>query len=230
MSRKPESVLDIACGTGNYTVVFAKQGYKATGIDISDEMLRIAREKTGGKTNPRFIKMDMRNIELESKYDVATVLFGGFGYLVGNTELSRFFTGVGKHLNRGGLLAFEFWQNSAVLPAAARQLGQKSWDRAEDDDRLIVRLNLSKYDSHTNTLNIKFDFYVLDMERKKLLDTFSETHRVKTYSISQMKELLEQNRFKALAFYDGDLGKTGDDELALASFSTFRVLAIAKTL
>ncbi len=78
--KRPESILDVACGTGNYTFVFAKRGYRATGIDISDEMLRIAREKAAKKTNPQFLKMDMRKVGLQAKYDVAVVLFGGFGY------------------------------------------------------------------------------------------------------------------------------------------------------
>ncbi len=198
-SRRPKSILDIACGTGNYTFVFADRGYNTTGIDLSDEMLHVAREKGSGRSNPRFLKMDMRKIELDSEYDVATALFGGFGYLLGEEEVGLFLASVAKHINNGGLLVFEFWQNSAVLPGATGLSGQKSWDRADDGDRLIIRLNLSKYDSQSNILDVK----------------------------SQMRDLLERNKFKPLAFYDGNLGKTEMDEPAPASFSTFRVLAIA---
>jgi len=226
-SRRPKSILDIACGTGNYTFVFADRGYDTIGMDLSDEMLHVAREKASGRSNPRFLKMDMRKIELDSKYDVATALFGGFGYLLGEEEVGLFLASVAKHINNGGLLVFEFWQNSAVLPGATGLSGQKSWDRADDGDRLIIRLNLSKYDSQSNILDVKFDFYVMDTKSRMLLDSFSETHLVRTYSISQMRDLLERNKFKPLAFYDGNLGKTEMDEPAPASFSTFRVLAIA---
>lgn len=221
------TILDIACGTGNYTFVFSDHGYDVTGIDISDEMLQAAWEKARGRSNPRFVKMDMRKIKLESKYDVATVLFGGFGYLLGQEEVELFLTSLAKHLSPDGLLVFEFWQDSAILPAATGHFGSKSWDRAEDGDRLIVRLNTSKYDAQTNILDVKFDFYILDTQDKRLVDSFSETHLVKTYSISQMRELLERNRFKPLAFYDGNLGKSEKDEPIPASFSTFRILAVA---
>ncbi len=223
----PKSILDVACGTGNYTFVFADRGYDATGVDLSEEMLQVAREKTVGKDNPRFLKMDMRRLQLVSRYDAATVLFGGFGYLFGEGDVGLFLGSIARHLNSGGLLVFEFWQNSAVLPAATGASGLKSWDRAEDDNQSIIRLSLSKYDSHTNILEVKFDFYVLDVKSMKLLDGFSEVHLVKTYSISQMRELLERNGFKPLAFYNGDLGKSEKDQPALASFSTFRVLAVA---
>lgn len=225
--QESKTILDVASGTGNYTFVFADHGYFVTGIDVSDEMLQAAREKARGRNNPRFLKMDMRKIEVESKYDIATVLFGGFGYMLRETEVGLFLSGVAKHLSPDGLLAFEFWQNSAILPAATGQSGSKGWDRAEEGDQLIVRLSLSKYDAQTNILDVKFDFYILDTNGMKLVDEFSETHLVRTYSISQMRELLERNGFRPLAFYDVNLGKTEKEEPALASFSTFRVLAVA---
>ena len=41
-AKKPESVLDLACGTGTMTVELARRGYDMTGIDYSSEMLDIA--------------------------------------------------------------------------------------------------------------------------------------------------------------------------------------------
>jgi ubiquinone/menaquinone biosynthesis C-methylase UbiE len=38
--------LDLGCGTGNYLAEFAARGYAMTGLDLSDGMLRIAREKS----------------------------------------------------------------------------------------------------------------------------------------------------------------------------------------
>jgi SAM-dependent methyltransferase len=227
MTERPKSIIDLACGTGNYTFLFADRGFETTGVDLSDEMLQAARAKASGRTNPQFLRMDMRKLELESSYDVATALFGGFGYLLSDLEVGAFLAGIGDHLNRDGLLVFEFWQNSAVLPGATGPSGQKSWDVADDANRSIVRLSLSKYDSHTNLLDVRFDFYVLDRKTSKLIDRFSETHLVRTYIISQMRDILGRNGFKSLAFYDGNLGKKEGDEPSPAAFSTFRVLAVA---
>ena len=41
----PDLVCDLACGTGNITIPLAKRGYDMTGVDISEDMLNIAREK-----------------------------------------------------------------------------------------------------------------------------------------------------------------------------------------
>ena len=44
------SILDVACGTGDMAVSLAERGCKVTGIDLSEEMLEIARRKTASAT------------------------------------------------------------------------------------------------------------------------------------------------------------------------------------
>jgi len=40
-----KKVLDIGCGTGNHAIGLASLGYRVTGVDVSDKMLEIARNK-----------------------------------------------------------------------------------------------------------------------------------------------------------------------------------------
>ena len=39
------NILDIGCGTGEHTLELLKRGYRVTGIDLSNEMLKIAKKK-----------------------------------------------------------------------------------------------------------------------------------------------------------------------------------------
>lgn len=39
------SLLDVGCGTGSYTAALARRGWDVTGVDISEDMLRLARER-----------------------------------------------------------------------------------------------------------------------------------------------------------------------------------------
>ncbi|MGE5178389.1 MAG: class I SAM-dependent methyltransferase [Bacteroidota bacterium] len=55
-ARAGESILDAACGTGRYSAYFVKAGAKVTGLDISDKMLDLAREKVPGAT---FLRHDL---------------------------------------------------------------------------------------------------------------------------------------------------------------------------
>ena len=38
------SVLDLACGAGRHSILFAKRGFKVTAVDLSDNLLRVAKK------------------------------------------------------------------------------------------------------------------------------------------------------------------------------------------
>ncbi|HPD57157.1 MAG TPA: class I SAM-dependent methyltransferase [Smithellaceae bacterium] len=77
------AILDVGCGTGRHAVELARRGYKVTGIDLSAEMLKEAREKAksaGVKVN--FIRADATDFTLPAKFDAAICLCeGSFGLL-----------------------------------------------------------------------------------------------------------------------------------------------------
>ena len=54
-------VLDAGCGTGNFSIKLAEHGYLVTGIDISSDMLNIARKKCMAKG----LKVDLQTMNIE---------------------------------------------------------------------------------------------------------------------------------------------------------------------
>ena len=69
---KNKKVLDVGCGTGRYTIMFSKKGAKVEGIDISQKMLNIARQKAEeNKVKIKLINGNMLNLPYESnKFDI----------------------------------------------------------------------------------------------------------------------------------------------------------------
>ena len=61
---KNASYLDVGCGSGNYTEAIFKQGFKISGIDISEEMLRKAKIKN---SDVNWICGDARKMPFASK-------------------------------------------------------------------------------------------------------------------------------------------------------------------
>ena len=60
-------VLDVGCGTGNFSIKLAQRGCKVIGIDISDEMLDIARAKAKElKLDIEFYNMDVYNLQIDA--------------------------------------------------------------------------------------------------------------------------------------------------------------------
>lgn len=54
LARGPE-VLDLGCGTGNVTLRLARRGLRVTGIDLSPDMLEVARQKPVRDASVRWI-------------------------------------------------------------------------------------------------------------------------------------------------------------------------------
>ena len=73
-------VLDLCCGTGDLALMLAKHGFQVTGVDFSEEMLRVARRRTalGSFTQPpHWICQDILKLrERESSYDIVTCGYG----------------------------------------------------------------------------------------------------------------------------------------------------------
>ena len=68
------NVLDVACGTGDMILSLAKQGCTVTGVDISEEMLEVARLKVGGA---RLMVADAEHLPFENNnFDAVTCAFG----------------------------------------------------------------------------------------------------------------------------------------------------------
>ena len=60
-----QSILEMACGTGNLSYYFAKNGYDLTCFDISDDMLAVAYNKLSQFNNVMlFLKQNMANFNI----------------------------------------------------------------------------------------------------------------------------------------------------------------------
>ncbi|MDD3039255.1 bifunctional demethylmenaquinone methyltransferase/2-methoxy-6-polyprenyl-1,4-benzoquinol methylase UbiE [Bacteroides sp.] len=79
---KPVNIVDIATGTGDVAISMARNISTAqiVGIDLSEEMLKVAQQKiehSGIKSNIKFLCEDAENLSLASNsFDVVTISFG----------------------------------------------------------------------------------------------------------------------------------------------------------
>jgi ubiquinone/menaquinone biosynthesis C-methylase UbiE len=77
--NKKYKILDIGCGTGRHSIELAKRGYAVTGIDLSENMLKKAREKANNEkiANISFLKADARSLEFEEEFDLVIMICEG---------------------------------------------------------------------------------------------------------------------------------------------------------
>ena len=207
-------ILDLGCGTGSHDIILDKKGFKVVGIDSSDMMIERAKEKAQNLgLKIEFIVQDMRELQLSKGFDCAICMFGGFGYLLSDEDLKRLFKGLRKVLKPDGLFLFEFWNVDGLKPTPYR-----SWDKREKDDIRVYRFSKSNYNANDSILDIRFAFLVL--EQDKLIEEFEELHRIRIYSLKEIKSILKDEGFDVLHMLVGYAGKIESIE------DTFRVFAI----
>jgi ubiquinone biosynthesis O-methyltransferase len=66
--EKGKRVLDIGCGTGNFSFKLAKMGYRVVGVDVSEEMLAIAKKRAAADgLEIEFIVMDAHYLDFANE-------------------------------------------------------------------------------------------------------------------------------------------------------------------
>lgn len=98
-----KTLLELACGTGSLLVFLSKK-YQIEGIDISPDMLEIAKNKL---PNTTFYLANMVDFNMGKKYDIVLCVYDSINHLLSWEEWSDTFDNVWKHLNPGGLFVFD---------------------------------------------------------------------------------------------------------------------------
>jgi demethylmenaquinone methyltransferase/2-methoxy-6-polyprenyl-1,4-benzoquinol methylase len=78
MQADMPAVLDLACGTGDLTKAMALRGWLVTGLDISSEMMAVAKEKCRDlDPHPAFVLGSAESIPFaDDSFDAVTIAFG----------------------------------------------------------------------------------------------------------------------------------------------------------
>ena len=116
-------VLELGCGTGKVTRRLALKGYDMIGIDLSDEMLEIAREKEysddswteaakpegdlNGRNPILYLQQDMREFELFGTVSAVVSICDSMNYITSEEDLIKVFQLVNNYLDPGGLFIFD---------------------------------------------------------------------------------------------------------------------------
>ena len=122
--RKPETVVDLGCGTGAVTNILAERGYQVTGVDISEDMLFVAREKARKSgLQVSYICQDMTELTLHRPVDAIICMCDGFNYILEEAKLKQTFQRIYQYLNPGGI----WYLISAPITSWLRYLAIIPW-------------------------------------------------------------------------------------------------------
>jgi ubiquinone/menaquinone biosynthesis C-methylase UbiE len=199
--RKPKLILDVACGSGLPTMLFARQGYRIIGVDRSEAMLKILQDKIGD-LDIRTIHSDIRDFELPEPADAAVSLYDSINYLLTPDDMKRCFQAVYRNLMPNGIFIFDM----NTIYGLAAFWGNRTTVRDVEDIHTIWH---TTYDVDTHISILHLTFYVSE---SKHLVRYDEIHEERGYRIGEIESCLRAAGFRKADFYQhGGFGPPGPE-------------------
>lgn len=159
--KKNANILELCCGTGRLTIPLAQEGYNIAGIDNSTTMLKQAKEKANRlKTPMRFIKSDIRYLDLPEVYDIIFIPFNSVHHLYTNQDFFNVLISVKKHLKKNGYFMFDcFNPNIHYIVNSEKEEKIIAEYLTKDGRRVIVKETMI-YENETQINRIKWHYFI----------------------------------------------------------------------
>ena len=194
----PSLVCDLACGTGNVTIPLARRGYDMTGIDISEDMLNVAREKSEG-LDILYLNQDIASINMYGTMGAFLCMIDGINYIITPKSLLNLFTRLKTcFMDPDALFIFDIssrYKLSSVI-------GNNTFIHSEKD---IFYSWQNTYYEKNNLCDMLLNFFVSGKKGKKGkkgYERFEERHIQRAYSVKELTYLLKRAGFSMIDTYE----------------------------
>jgi ubiquinone/menaquinone biosynthesis C-methylase UbiE len=178
--ENPETVLELGCGTGKFGAKFSADNYRIFGIDISLNMLRVA--KTRAFRSFRIICADIRNFYLKRKFDFIFSVHDTMNYQITIDDVRSVLRCVKRIMHEKSIFMFDITTEHNI-------------DRFFDNKTSFYK---------TRGMNIEWS-NSYDRKKKHIISTFiihykdgrdyKEEHIQRIYSREEMEIILDEEGF-----------------------------------
>src|ERR1700741_5309203 len=101
--------MEVGCGSGRLTTELAALGRPVVAIDNSPDMIRLCEQRLGERQNSNvsFFLKDIRQLDLEQKFDLIIAPFAMVAHLLSDEDRLDAFQNVFRHLSPEGTFVFD---------------------------------------------------------------------------------------------------------------------------
>jgi cyclopropane fatty-acyl-phospholipid synthase-like methyltransferase len=181
-----KTILDIGCGTGGFMLKAKEAGFDVVGIDISEEMINLAKEKG--------LEVYHKDLcEFTGQFDACVAIFDVINYM-DDEYLSNFFKCVKNVLKEGGYFLFDVNTYYGFDEIAQGTIA------VEDDKNYAVLNSIFEDDVMETKINL-FEKQSECFNRKdgKIIQYFHTNQKLKKLTPLKFDKKIEIN------LYDGDM-------------------------
>ena len=166
--KNPGTVLDLGCGTGEFLVKFLKDGFTCIGVDISEVMLEIARDKTKESPDIELYQGDIRKFRTEKPAEYIVCNFDTVNYFDKFSDLEDFLDCSYENLTEDGILIFD---------VVTEEIFDEMFENGVFLDEKENYLTIWRYDKEGENYIINIKLFI--REKENLFRNYEEVH-VKT--------------------------------------------------
>lgn len=205
-NMKTELVLDLGCGTGKMTIELARRGYDMTGVDLSAEMLDIARcaaERCGLSDKMLWLLQDITEFELYGTVELCVSCLDTVNHLTSPKELKKCLSLVHNYLVPDGLFLFDI-------------NGKRKFEEIYSDNSYVMEEGNSvcvwqnSYNRKTKLCDFFITLFEEDDDGK--YNRYDELQTERMYTLRSIKSALAECGFEFLGAYsDLEFTEATDD-------------------
>lgn len=202
------TILELGCGTGAHAALLAEAGYSIHGVDLSEEMLRAAVQRSVSLSSDirerlSFSQGNVRDCNIDQKFDAVISLFHVVSYQTTNDDLLAMFENVTSHLKKGGVFIFDYW----FAPAVLTDLPVVRVKRMRSNSTQVTRIAEPEIDFQASCVDVNYDVAIRDKETGTLTE-LHETHRMRYLSLTEIELLARATGFSVVTSGEWITGTT----------------------
>lgn len=218
-SGEQNSILNLGCGTGRHDIEFAKMGYSVTGIDLSSQMIEVAKSNNyHGQYNIEYEVADIRDYDAKKSYDVVTALFHVMSYQNSNKDVMDAFRTASKAIRENGIFVFDLWYGPGVLsdkPTVRFKV-------VEDTDYILYRIADPMMHVEENVVDVNYKVFVIE-KKTGYTRVIEEVHKMRYFFVPELEVYLQNAGFELLECLDGNTLKKTD-------FNSWTAICVARKI
>lgn len=209
MKNQPGKILDLGCGPGLYTEIFAQKRNYCVGIDFAPAAIEYA--KKHATKNCVYELGDIRQADFGEDYDAVVYLFGAIN-LLPTEDVKKIINKGYTALKPGGFILIE----SSSIESVDQIGNQPSMWYSADEGLFSTKPHLclmeSFWDDNSNTATERY--YIVDSESNAVQHHCAST---KGYEEEELETLLSEAGFHTIEFFPN---LTGEDPEEMEEFIT----------
>lgn len=194
---------DLGCGTGKHAALLTAYGYTEHGVDMSEDMLKLAEKRAEGNNRLSFQCASLQDFTLEEPVDAVTALFHVMSYQSTDTMLVQALRNVHKNIRKGGMFVFDCWYGPAVL----LQRPELRVKRMENSVVTVTRIAEPVIRENENIVEVHYDVFV-ENKAAKAIHEIREKHVMRYFFVDEIQKILQDTGFKLVDAFEFLTGKS----------------------